>query len=34
MIKEEVIVDFNGCEVLEKRATGFGTGAHVVISKK
>ena len=32
--KSEIIVKFSGSEILERKASKFGTGAHVIIPKE
>jgi putative transposon-encoded protein len=32
--ENEIIVKFEGSEILERTATNFGTGAHVIIPKE
>jgi len=32
--KKEIIIKFNGSEILERVAGKFGTGAHVIIPKE
>lgn len=32
--KEEIIIKFKGSEILERTASKFGTGAHVIIPKE
>jgi putative transposon-encoded protein len=34
MPKKEIIIKFEGSEVLERKASKFGTGAHVIIPKE
>lgn len=34
MAKREIIIKFNGSEILERKASKFGTGAHVIIPKE
>ena len=32
--KKEIVIAFNGSEILERKASKFGTGAHVIIPKE
>lgn len=32
--QNKIVINFLGSEVLERKATGFGTGAHVIIPKE
>lgn len=34
MSKKEIIIKFKGSEILERKASKFGTGAHVIIPKE
>jgi len=34
MVKKEIIIKFKGSEILERKASKFGTGAHVIIPKE
>jgi putative transposon-encoded protein len=34
MPKKQIIIKFEGSEVLERNASKFGTGAHVIIPKE
>ncbi len=34
MPKKQIIVKFEGSEILERKASKFGTGAHVIIPKE
>ncbi len=33
MPKKEIVIKFDGSEVIERKASKFGTGAHVVVPK-
>jgi len=33
-IKKEITIKFEGSEIIERTATNFGTGAHVIIPKE
>jgi len=33
-VKKEIVIKFWGSEILERKASKFGTGAHVIIPKK
>ena len=32
--KNKIIIEFKGSEILERKVSKFGTGAHVIISKE
>lgn len=32
--KNKITIEFSGSEIIERRATAFGTGAHVIIPKE
>lgn len=32
--KKEIVIAFDGSEILERKASKFGTGAHVIIPKE
>lgn len=34
MTKKQIIIKFDGSEILERKASKFGTGAHVIIPKE
>jgi putative transposon-encoded protein len=34
MPKKEIVIKFDGSEILERKASRFGTGAHVIIPKE
>lgn len=34
MPKKEIIIKFEGSEIIERKASQFGTGAHVIIPKE
>jgi putative transposon-encoded protein len=34
MPRKEIIIKFEGSEILERKASKFGTGAHVIIPKE
>ena len=34
MPKKEILIKFEGSEILERKASKFGTGAHVIIPKE
>lgn len=34
MPKKEIIIRFDGSEIIERKASKFGTGAHVIIPKE
>ena len=34
MVEKEIIIKFEGSEILERKASKFGTGAHVIIPKE
>ncbi|HOC96792.1 DUF2080 family transposase-associated protein [Candidatus Pacearchaeota archaeon] len=34
MAKKQIIIKFEGSEILERKASKFGTGAHVIIPKE
>ena len=34
MTKKQIIIKFGGSEILERKASKFGTGAHVIIPKE
>ena len=34
MPKKEIVIKFEGSEILERKASRFGTGAHVIIPKE
>ena len=34
MPKKEIIIKFEGSEILERKASKFGTGAHIIIPKE
>jgi putative transposon-encoded protein len=34
MPKKEIIIKFEGSEIIERKASKFGTGAHVIIPKE
>ena len=33
-VKKEIVIKFGDSEILERKASKFGTGAHVIIPKK
>ena len=33
-VKNEIVIRFDGSEIIERTATNFGTGAHVIIPKE
>jgi len=34
MVEKEIVIKFEGSEILERKASKFGTGAHVIIPKE
>jgi putative transposon-encoded protein len=34
MPRKEIIIKFEGSEILERKASKFGTGAHIIIPKE
>jgi len=32
--RKKIIIEFGGSEILERRASKFGTGAHIIIPKE
>jgi putative transposon-encoded protein len=34
MAKKEIVISFDGSEIIERTASKFGTGAHVVVPKE